>query len=69
MSHIKLFVIFVCLALLAGCTVTTAKINSGSVGDSDKCDNSVTVSDGVFSATSVCYKDGEEVQGGEVESD
>lgn len=70
MNKSKLLLIALCIAPLTACTVTNAKINSGSVmGDADRCDNSVSVNDGVFSATSVCYKDGKVVENGAVEGD
>ncbi|GLT13890.1 hypothetical protein [Vibrio algivorus] len=70
MNKSKLLLIAVCIAPLTACTVTNAKIDSGSImGDADRCDNSVSVNDGVFSASSVCYKDGELIQPKGSESD
>lgn len=62
MKKSKLLLTAICIAPLAACSITTAEINSGSVvGNADRCDNSVTVNEGTFNATSVCYKDGKVV--------
>lgn len=70
MNKSKLLFIALCILSLAACTVTTAKINSGVVmDDAEHCDNSVAVSDGIFIAYSICYKNEELIHSGDDNGD
>ncbi len=55
----KTLLVIPLIASLTACSVTNAEIDSGGGrwGEVDRCDNSITIQDGVLTATSICQID------------